>query len=219
MVAEIPRVSLDFERVDGSEMRRRAESLLERARRRRSVRMFSDEKVDIEAVEHCIEVAASAPSGANKQPWTFVLVTKPEVRREIRLACEREEAAFYSGRASQRWLDDVRPLGTVPEKPYLETVPALIVVFAQRHGERTGDRHYYVTESVGIAVGFLIAALHEVGLATLPHTPAPMKFLSDILRRPSYETPYVLLPVGYPAPDCTVPAISRKPLSEVLVRV
>lgn len=199
-------------------MQARAQTFLERVRTRRSVRAFSTDPIPLDVVERCIEAAAQAPSGANKQPWTFVLVTDPEVKRSIRVAAEKEEAAFYGGRASERWLDDLKPLNTGPEKPFLEEAPALIAVFAQRHGSKVGDRHYYVSESVGIAVGILLAALHDAGLGTLTHTPSPMRFLSEVLERPKGEQAYVLIPVGYPAEDCTVPAIDRKPLSEVLVK-
>jgi nitroreductase len=215
---EAPMIPLAFERLPEAEMRRRSEAFLERIRTRRSVRFFSDEPIPIDVVERCIEAAAQAPSGANKQPWTFVLVTDPEVKRSIRIAAEKEEASFYGGRASERWLDDLKPLNTGPDKPFLEQAPALIAVFAQRHGTQVGDRHYYVSESVGIAVGLLLAALHDAGLGTLTHTPSPMRFLSEVLERPKGEQAYVLIPVGYPTEDCTVPAIDRKLLSEVLVR-
>lgn len=218
MSDKAPMIPLTFERYPEEEMARRAEGFLERMRARRSVRQFSSEPVPIEVVERCIEAAAQAPSGANKQPWTFVVVTDPELKRQIREAAEREEAAFYSGRASQRWLDDLAHLGTTPDKPFLELAPALVVVFAQRHGGEASDRHYYVSESVGIATGLLLAALHNAGIATLVHTPSPMKFLSQILGRPANEAPLVLIPVGYPSDDCQVPAIERKPLDQVLVR-
>ena len=219
MADEVKTVPLTFERFSEEEMGARAKRFVEHARRRRSVRNFSREPVPMEAIEHCIETAAQAPSGANKQPWTFVLVTDPDVKRSIREGSEREEAAFYAGRGSQRWLDDVKPLGTTPDKPFLEQAPALIVVFAQRHGDERKDRHYYVTESVGIAVGVLVAALHHAGLATVTYTPAPMKFLSKILGRPPNESAFAVLPVGYPAPDCDVPDVERKPFEEVIVRV
>ena len=219
MTAEEKTVPLSFERVAAEETSARAKRFAEHARLRRSVRKFSKDPVAVEVIEHCIEAAAQAPSGANKQPWTFVLVTDVNVKRSIREACEREESAFYAGRATRRWLDDLKPLGTTPDKPFLEQAPALIVVFAQRHGDERKDRHYYVTESVGIAIGMLVAALHHVGLATVTYTPAPMKFLSKILGRPDNESAYMVLPVGYPAPDCDVPDIERKPFDEVIVRV
>jgi iodotyrosine deiodinase len=209
---------LAFSRVDEASMRERADAFLETMRTRRSVRDFSDEPIPLDVVTACIEAAAQAPSGANKQPWTFVLVTDPEVKSRIRAAAEKEERAFYAGAASRKWLDALEPLGTGPEKPFLERAPALIVVFAQRHGTDVGDRHYYVVESVGIAVGFLIAALHHAGLATLTHTPAPMQFLSEVLGRPANERAFCLIPVGYPSTGCEVPVIERKVLDHVLVR-
>ena len=210
-------IPLQYERREPEEMVRRSSDFLERIRSRRSVRRFSDRDVPREALLNCIEAAASAPSGANKQPWTFVLVTDPAIKSRIREAAEAEEKVFYSGRAPQRWLDDLAPLGTDADKPFLEIAPALIVVFAQKHGKEADERHYYVNESVGIAVGFLLAALHDAGLATLTHTPSPMSFLRDVLERPANERAYVLIPVGYIAEDCRVPDIQRKPLSDVLV--
>jgi len=213
-----PMKPLDFERLSEDDQRARAARFLETMRTRRSVREFSGEPVPIEAIEACIEAASQAPSGANKQPWTFVLVTDPETKRKIRVAAEEEEAAFYGGRAPERWLTDLEPFGTGPDKPFLETAPALLAIFAQRHGATPQDRHYYVSESVGIATGFLIAALHHAGFATLTHTPSPMKFLAEILGRPDNERAYLLLPVGYPAKDAEVPDIARKSLEQVLVR-
>jgi nitroreductase len=210
---------LEFTRLSEAEMRARADALFAELVRRRTVREFSDEPVPLDVVERCIATAAQAPSGANKQPWTFVLVTDPEVKRRIRAAAEEEERAFYGGRAPERWLRDLEPLGTDEHKPFLTTAPALVVVFAQRHGADADERHYYVAESVGIAVGFLLAALHHAGLATLTHTPSPMAFLGEILGRPAHERAYLLVPVGYPAPGCRVPDITRKALDEVLVRV
>jgi len=209
---------LGFERHEEDEMRARAESFLTLMRRRRSVRTFSDEAIPLDVVERCIETAAQAPSGAHKQPWTFVLVTDPETKAKIREAAEEEERAFYGGRASDQWLEDLEPFETGPDKPFLEVAPALIVVFAQRHGETKRDRHYYVSESVGIATGMLLAALHQAGLATLTHTPSPMGFLAEVLGRPASERPFLLIPVGYPAKDCQVPKLERKTLDQVLVR-
>lgn len=210
---------LAFERRPEAEMRARASEYARHAARRRSVRHFSPDPIPLDVVRDCVRAAASAPSGAHKQPWTFVLVTDPELKRQIREAAEEEERAFYGGRAPQRWLDDLSPFGTGPDKPFLEIAPALIVVFAQRHGTDEGERHYYVQESVGIATGMLLAALHHAGLATLTHTPSPMGFLSRVLERPERERPYLLIPVGYPAPDCEVPDLSRKSLDEVLVEL
>ena len=199
-------------------MRARAAAFLADLRTRRSVRHFSNSPVPLDVVRRCIEAAAQAPSGANKQPWTFALVTDPDLKRQIREGAEAEERVFYGGRAPQSWLDDLHPFGTDAVKPFLETAPALVVVFAQSKGP-DDTKHYYVRESVGIATGMLLAALHLAGLATLTHTPSPMNFLGRILGRPASEKPYLLVPVGYPADDCEVPDISRKPLSEVLVEL
>ena len=197
----------------------RAREFLDEARERRSVRHFSADSVPRQALLDCIEAAAQAPSGANKQPWTFVLVTDSATRSRIRAAAEEEERAHYGGRAPERWLADLEPLGTDANKPFLEIAPALIVVFAQRHGASADDQHYYVAESVGIATGMLIAALHHAGFATLTHTPSPMKFLGDILGRPANERAYLLIPVGLPAEDCRVPDIARKSRDDYLIEV
>ncbi len=186
--------------------------------RRRSLRSFSDRAVPMEIVEAAVQAAASAPSGANVQPWRFVVVTDPEAKRRIREAAEEEEREFYQRRASDEWLEALAPLGTDEHKPFLETAPLVIVVFEVHKGPST-PRPYYVKESVGIAVGFLLAALHQAGLATLTHTPSPMRFLNEILGRPPEERPYVEIPVGYPPEDATVPDITRKPLPEVMIRV
>jgi len=207
----------DFRRYAEAEMLDRASRFEAEIARRRSVRHFSPEPVPREVLVRCIRAAATAPSGANKQPWTFVLVTDPACKPRIRDAAEKEERECYGSRAPQRWLDDLAALGTDANKPFLEIAPALIAVFAQKHGAEADERHYYVSESVGIAVGILLAALHHVGLATLTHTPSPMGFLSEVLGRPANERPYLLIPVGYPADGCQVPDIARKPLSEVLV--
>ena len=190
---------------------------------RRSVRDFSAEPVPRELIELAIRTAATAPSGAHQQPWIFVAVEDLQTKREIRVAAEREEHAFYQGgRASSEWLDALAPLGTDWQKPYLETAPWLVAVFERPYGiDADGQRlkHYYVKESVGIACGLFIASLHKMGLATLTHTPHPMDFLSRILDRPKNERPFILFPVGYPAKAATVPDLKRKPIEEVAVWV
>ena len=217
-MAQAQFVPLDFTEYPVEEMARRAAEFCTEMRRRRSVRHFSDRPVPRTIIEDCLRTANSAPSGANKQPWHFVVVSDAETKRRIRIAAEAEERAFYEQRAPQEWLDDLAPLGTGPSKPFLETAPYLIAIFAQRYGLRpdgSKEQHYYVQESVGIATGMLIAALHHAGLAMLTHTPSPMSFLSEILGRPQNERPYLLLVVGYPAPEATVPTLSKKPLGEV----
>ena len=215
---EVPAIPLDFERVDVFEMQERARALKDRWSRRRSVRDFSTEPIPLDVVRDCIAAAAAAPSGANKQPWTFCLVTNPQLKRRIREAAEEEERANYAGRMSDRWLRDLAPLGTDANKPHIEDAPALIIVF-RRPFEWAEDGgkvpSYYVNESVGIAVGMLIAALHSAGLATLPHTPSPMDFLAQILDRPANERAYLLLPVGYPIDAAHVPQIQRKKWTEI----
>lgn len=185
-------------------------------RQRRSVRMFSDRPVSREAIEQICLAGGTAPSGAHKQPWRFVCVSNPELKRRIREAAESEEREFYARRASRRWLEDLSPLGTDSDKPFLETAPWLIIVF-QMVKTDDGGMVYYREESVGIATGMLIAAIHQAGLVTLTHTPSPMKFLSSVLNRPDHERPFLLLPVGYPADDCVVPDMERKPLDEIVV--
>ena len=187
---------------------------------RRSVRDFSDRPVPRRLIELAVRAASTAPSGAHMQPWTFVAVSDPDRQRRIREAAEAEERASYNGRMSDEWLDALAPLGTDADKPFLETAPWLVVLFAQRTGlnpDGSKRKHYYVQESCGIAAGLFIAALHRMGLATLTHTPSPMRFLSEILGRPSNEAPFVLFPVGYPADGATVPDLARKPLDQVSV--
>jgi nitroreductase len=207
---------LDFDRRPVAEMQQRADEFFDLMAERRSVREFSDESIPLDVVRRAIHTAGQAPSGAHKQPWTFALVTDDELKAEIREAAEREERKFYEQRATEEWLEDLEPLGTSPEKPFLEEAPALIVVFAQARAP-DGGQHYYVNESVGLACGMLLAALHNAGLGTLTHTPSPMEFLGDILERPDNERPFLLIPVGYPAEDCEVPDLERKDLSEILV--
>lgn len=204
--------------VDSAEMEARARAFYEQIRKRRTVRDFSAEPIPRKVLDHAILAAGTAPNGANLQPWHFAVVTDPDIKREIRLAAEEEEKAFYNGRAPKEWLDTLAPLGTDANKPFLETAPALIAIFLKNKiaGPDGGLRKtYYPKESVGIATGFLIAALHEAGLATLTHTPSPMQFLNKILDRPSEEKPFLLLVVGRPAKDCKVPRISKLPLEEV----
>lgn len=199
------------------EMRHRAADFRAELERRRTVRQFSDRPVPRDIIVECLRAAATAPSGANLQPWHFVVVSDPVLRRRIREAAEAEERRFYAT-APQDWLDALAVLGTDEHKPYLETAPYLIVVFAQRYGlTHDGARvtHYYVQESVGIAVGLLVAAAHHAGLVSLTHTPSPMGFLSEILGRPPNERPMLILVVGYPAGDAIVPAITKKSLAEI----
>jgi iodotyrosine deiodinase len=200
------------------EMQQRAADFAAELQKRRSVRQFSDRPVPRAVIEDCLRTAASAPSGANMQPWHFCAISNAEVKKEIRALAEAEEQAFYRERASEEWLQALAPLGTDANKPFLETAPYLVAIFAQRYGllPDGGRRmHYYVQESVGIATGMLIAAVHHAGLASLTHTPSPMAFLNRILKRPANEKPFLLLVVGYPAEDAVVPAIQRKPLAEV----
>jgi len=204
------------------EMKQRAAAFYADMRRRRSVRHFSDRPVPREIIENCLRTAVTAPSGANMQPWHFVVVTDPAVKRRIREAAEEEEREFYHKRATEEWLEALAPLGTDEHKPYLETAPYLIVIFVQNYGLLPDGRkikHYYAHESVGIATGMLIAAVHHAGLASLTHTPSPMKFLNDILGRPANEQPFLVLVVGYPADDAVVPDISKKPLREMVTFV
>ncbi len=201
-----------------AEMRQRAASFYADLTRRRTVRQFSDRPVPREIIEQCLLAAGTAPSGANLQPWHFVVVSDPAVKSRIRAAAEQEEHDFYHGRAPAEWLEALAPLGTDEHKPYLETAPWLIAIFAQRYGiSASGTRfsHYYVQESVGIATGLLIAALHHAGLVSLTHTPSPMGFLNEVLDRPAHEKPFLLLVTGYPAPDAQVPDITKRPLDEI----
>ncbi|MEM1154007.1 MAG: nitroreductase family protein [Pseudomonadota bacterium] len=207
-----------FTRYPEPEMVRRAQLYRSEMSKRRSVREFSDEPVPRTVIEDCILTAGSAPSGANRQPWHFSVVHSPEVKRQIRLGAEEEERAFYDHRAPDDWLEALAPLGTDAEKPFLEQAPALIVIFAEKYGvdaEGNKQKNYYVPESVGIATGMLISALHHAGLATLTHTPSPMKFLNQILDRPEREKPTMILVVGYPEPGSEVPDIQRKTLFEI----
>jgi iodotyrosine deiodinase len=199
-------------------MRQRSDDFYTDIRRRRTVRDFADRPVPREVIENCLLAAGTAPNGANMQPWHFVVVSDPQIKREIREAAEAEEREFYAGRASDEWLEALAPLGTDPNKPFLEMAPYLIVIFAQNYGlAKDGKKvkHYYVSESVGIATGLLITAIHQAGLASLTHTPSPMGFLSKILNRPANERAFLILVVGYPAENATVPDIRKKSLDEI----
>ena len=209
---------LDFQEFTGEDMQSRSETFLNEMSKRRSIRTFSDRSVPIEIIYNCIQTAASAPSGANKQPWQFVVVKDPAVKAKIRQAAELEEKEFYRHRATKEWLEDLNQFGTDWHKPFLDIAPYLIVVFKlvyDINDDGSQRKNYYVNESVGIASGFLLAALHHAGLATLTHTPSPMNFLGEILNRPPNEKASLLIPVGYPAADTTVPELIKKPLEEV----
>jgi nitroreductase len=211
-----------YQEFSEAEMKQRARSFRDEMLRRRSVRQFSSRQVAPEIIQDCLRIAGSAPSGANMQPWHFVVVSNPELKRQIRAAAEEEERIFYRERAPKEWLDALAPLGTDENKPYLETAPYLIVVFGQTHGVMPDGRkvkNYYVSESVGIATGMLIAAIHMSGLIALTHTPSPMGFLNRILDRPSHERPFVVLVVGHPAKDACVPDISKKLIPEFVTFV
>ncbi|MGE3526967.1 MAG: nitroreductase family protein [Gemmatimonadales bacterium] len=213
-------IPLAFNQIPVDEMRRRARAQYEEARRRRTVRHYAERPVPRDIIENCLRTAGTAPSGANRQPWRFVVVEDPEIKHRIREAAEREEEEFYAHRAPNEWLEALAPLGTDPSKPFLEKAPYLIAVFAETYGILPDGRklkNYYVTESVGIATGLLIGALHHAGLATLTHTPSPMAFLNQILDRPSNERPFLLLVVGYPAAGAEVPDIGRKALEDIAV--
>lgn len=213
---------LDFKRFSEDEMRARAEAFYADLDRRRSVRHFAPDPVPLDVIERCVLAAGTAPSGAHKQPWTFALVTDPERKRAIREAAEEEERENYGGRMNEEWLEDLAPLGTDAQKPFLETAPALLILFRQAWGEAEDgggrEQHYYTQESTGIAAGMLLAALHHAGFATLTHTPSPMGFLGKLLGRPTSEKAYLLIPVGYPVEGCEVPDLERKGLGEILVR-
>lgn len=215
-------IPLEFDRVSPRTSERRSHRLLQTMLKRRTVRTFSDQPVPRSVINNCLKIAGSAPSGANMQPWKFVVISKTALRTKLKQEAEKEEKAFYKNRASTEWLQALGPLGTDWQKPFLLEAPYLIAIFAENFGLlANGDRvkHYYVQESVGIATGFLITALHQAGLATLTHTPSPMGFLNRILERPRNERPFLLLVVGYPAVGTTVPAfaVERKPFKDIVI--
>lgn len=215
------RVPFSLPRLSEDEMKDKLDAMYRHLSQRRSVRSFSPEPVPMDVLEKAIQIAGTAPSGAHKQPWSFCVVTHADLRKQIRLAVEKEELLSYEERMPQQWLEDLQPLGTDHVKPYIEEAPALIVVFKRVYdlSKDQGKRHpnYYVSESCGIAAGLLISALHAAGLATLTHTPSPMNFLAEILGRPDNERAFLNIPVGWPASDATVPNLFRKPLNEILI--
>ncbi len=218
MTSNYQPIPLDYQEYDPEVMQRRALEYYQSIKKRRSVRDFSGRKVPSGVIENALLAAGTAPNGANMQPWHFVVVENAELKSRIRQAAEAEEREFYQQRASEEWLDALAPLGTDAEKPFLEQASHLIVIFLKKFSyDADGSKHknYYTSESVGIATGFLIGALHHAGVATLTHTPSPMKFLNEVLNRPSDERAYMILVAGYPEQDCMVPAITKKPLDEI----
>jgi nitroreductase len=210
---------LNFAKKERHDILNKSKTLLEEMKSRRTVREFSSEKIPLEAVENAIKTAISAPSGANKEPWTFVIITDKGVKEKIRTAAEKEEKEFYTHRATREWLEDLNPFKTDWNKSFIETAPCLVVVFKQIYDlEKNQKRkNYYVNESVGIASGFLLMALHQIGLATLTHTPSPMGFLEKVLKRPKNERAFLLIPVGYPARGAQVPVLNKKTFSESVI--
>ncbi len=226
LAAKHPFIPLDFERRPEPEMLARAQQLHDELDQRRSVRMFSPDPVPAELIELAVSTAATAPSGAHKQPWRFVAIQDPQIKAAIQQAAEEEERVNYlENRLNEEWQEALAPLGTDHHKEFLSVAPWIVVLFEERYevrdvdGEPERRKNYYVKESVGMAAGMFITALHHMGLATLPHTPSPMAFLSQVLERPENERPFALFPVGYPLDGVQVPDLSRKPLSDVLVRV
>mgnify|MGYP006098753091 FL=1 len=211
-------IPLNFKPLSDQQMLQESEQFYHNIKRRRTVRDFSEQPVDRAIIENAVRAAGTAPSGAHKQPWHFVIIANPDVKKIVRIAAETEEREFYEGKAPQAWLDDLKVFETNAQKPFLETAPYLIAVFLERNtvdADGTKHKNYYMPESVGIATGMLLTALHTSGLATLTHTPSPMKFLNEILGRPSNEKPYMLIVTGHPAQDATVPDITRKPFNQI----
>ncbi|HEX6371472.1 MAG TPA: nitroreductase family protein [Longimicrobium sp.] len=215
-----PFIPLAFQHLPEDEMLRRAQQFYAEMDRRRTTRHFSDRAVPRELIEHAIRTAGTAPSGAHQQPWTFVAISDPRIKRTMREAAEEEERVNYGGRMPDEWLEALAPLGTDAVKEHITTAPYVVVLFRHVFGlkpDGSHRTHYYTTESCGIAAGLFIAAIHQMGLATLTHTPSPMGFLTKLLRRPENEKPFLLMPIGYPAPDARVPDLHRKPLDEIAV--
>lgn len=219
LINGFPHIHFSRDIFSKSEMLERSQSYFEWMNERRTVRDISNRPVAKEIIERLVMTASTAPSGAHKQPWTFCLVSNPKIKREIRVAAEEEEYRSYHDRMSQEWLDDLKAIGTDWHKPFLENAPWLIAVFRKAYDLENEKKrtNYYVNESVGLACGLLIAAIHQAGLVALTHTPSPMNFLSEVLKRPENERPFLLIPVGYPHEDAYVPDLKRKPLEEVAV--
>jgi iodotyrosine deiodinase len=218
IIADHPYIAYSRPTLTDSELLKRSQAFYESMDSRRSVREFSDKEVPREVIENLIKTASTAPSGAHKQPWTFCVVSNPKIKKQIRIAAEEEELESYESRMSSDWLEDLKPLGTDWRKPFLETAPYLIIVFRRIYefgAEGKKNNNYYVQESVGLATGFLLAAIHQVGLVSLTHTPSPMGFLSKTLNRPENEKPFLLIPVGYPADECWVPDLERKGIDDI----
>ena len=215
-----PSIPYSIPELSPSEMIIKSKEYFQWIDKRRTVRDFSDKSVPLEVIENCIRAASTAPSGAHKQPWTFCLISNPDLKKKIRHEAEQEEYKSYSGRMTPEWLEDLAPLGTDWKKPFIEIAPYIIVVFKRVYEMKDGKQHsnYYVQESVGLACGFLLAAIYNAGLVALTHTPSPMNFLSSILNRPANERPFLLIPVGYPAKEARVPDIYRKDLEDIIVR-
>lgn len=208
----------DYESLNEEEMLKRSKEFYDKIKKRRTIRHFSNKKIPIDVIKNCLLAAGTAPNGANMQPWSFVVITNKTIKKEIRIEAEKKEKIFYTTRATKEWLEALEPLGTDEHKDYLEEAPCLIAIFSKKidilpNGKKV--KQYYAQESVGIATGFLIAALHNAGLATLTHTPSPMGFLNKILNRPEYERPFLLLVLGYPSENAEVPNIRKKPLNEI----
>jgi iodotyrosine deiodinase len=219
-IEDYPYIAYSKPILTDEDLLQRSKSFYDFMDNRRSVREFSDRAIPREVIENLIKTASTAPSGAHKQPWTFCVVSNPEVKKQIRIAAEEEELESYNSRMSNDWLEDLKPLGTDWHKPFLETAPYLIIVFRRIYefsAEGKKKNNYYVQESVGLATGILLAAIHNAGLVALTHTPSPMNFISKILSRPENEKPFLLIPVGYPADECWVPDIKRKELEEICV--
>ena len=220
LINDYPFITYSKKTYEVNEMSLRSRSFFEWMNTRRTVRDFSEKTIPENIIENIILSASTAPSGAHKQPWTFCVVKNPEVKRQIRIAAEKEEKESYENRMTDEWLRDLQPIGTDWHKPFLETAPYLIIVFKRSYElENTNYKHqnYYVTESCGIACGILLTAIHDAGLVALTHTPSPMNFLSEILNRPKNEKPFLLIPVGYPLEECWVPDLKRKNISEICI--